>query len=65
MDEPQHALTAAAGLRNYLAAPTPGLWWDKLMPDGRFRNEPAPASSFYHIISAYEHLAQAHPAARI
>lgn len=65
MDQPEHALIAAAGLRNYLAAPTPGLWWDKLLPDGRFRNEPAPASSFYHIMSAYEHLAQAHPAARI
>lgn len=33
-----------------------GLWHDRLQPDGHFRDEPAPASSFYHIMVAAEQL---------
>ena len=29
-----------------------GLWHDKLGPDGQFEDEPAPASSLYHIVAA-------------
>lgn len=45
------AAKAEAGLWRYL---TPeGLWKDKLLEVGRFIDEPAPASSFYHIMAAY------------
>ncbi|WP_153769510.1 AGE family epimerase/isomerase [Labrenzia sp. CE80] len=37
------------------AAPT-GLWKDKLRQDGSFVDEPAPASSFYHIVCAIAEL---------
>jgi mannose-6-phosphate isomerase len=46
------ALEAARGLEKYLATPVPGLWRDSLQEDGSFIDEPAPASSFYHIICA-------------
>jgi mannose-6-phosphate isomerase len=44
------------GLEKYLATPIPGLWRDKLKPDGVFIEEPAPASSFYHIVCAIAEL---------
>ncbi len=47
-----HATNAARGLWRYLEAPTLGLWRDKLGSDDVFEPEPAPASSFYHIIGA-------------
>ncbi len=47
---------ALAGLRPYLATTTPGLWADRLEPDGRFVAEPAKASSFYHIVGAIQEL---------
>ncbi|MDP3748421.1 MAG: AGE family epimerase/isomerase [Phenylobacterium sp.] len=46
------ALSAAQSLRRYLETPTPGAWRDKLRPDGAFIEEPAPATSFYHILGA-------------
>ncbi|WP_155888791.1 AGE family epimerase/isomerase [Inquilinus limosus] len=46
-------------LLTYLDVPVPGLWRDKLQPDGSFVEEPAPASSFYHIICAIEELEKA------
>lgn len=33
-----------------------GLWRDKLLENGNFIDEPAPASSFYHIMAAYVQL---------
>ncbi len=48
----REAQTAAQGLRHYLETPVAGLWRDKLQSDGIFIDEPAPASSFYHIICA-------------
>ena len=33
-----------------------GLWRDKRLPDGDFIDEPAPASSFYHIMAAFRQL---------
>lgn len=47
---------AISGLKRYLDRPVAGLWWDKLNPDGSFVEEPAPASSFYHIACAIAEL---------
>jgi len=52
------AYAAASALWRYLQTPMPGLWRDKLMPDGTFVEEPAPASSFYHIICCIASLRQ-------
>ena len=47
----EQAANAQRALWNYL---TPqGLWHDKLLATGEFIDEPAPASSFYHIMAAY------------
>ncbi|MDB5495142.1 MAG: manC [Phenylobacterium sp.] len=46
------ALTAANGLARYLDVPLWGAWRDKMLPDGSFVEEPAPASSFYHVVVA-------------
>ena len=40
----------AASLSRYLETPLRGLWRDRLEPDNTFVDEPAPASTFYHII---------------
>jgi mannose/cellobiose epimerase-like protein (N-acyl-D-glucosamine 2-epimerase family) len=48
------ALQAANTLWRYLETPIPGLWRDKWQPDGAFVEEPAPASSLYHIICAIQ-----------
>ncbi len=50
------AATAAEGLLAYLRTPVPGLWRDKYQPDETFVEEPAPASSFYHIVLAIAEL---------
>ena len=47
--EEAEALAGWEGLRQYLDAPAPGLWRDKMREDGSFVEEPSPASSFYHI----------------
>jgi len=49
-----YAMTVAAveGLLRYLATPTPGLWFDRIEADGKLVDEPAPASSFYHLVAA-------------
>ena len=43
---------AGQGLWKYLETDVPGLWRDRMNPDGSFIEEPAPASSFYHIVGA-------------
>ncbi|MEJ6788930.1 AGE family epimerase/isomerase [Brevundimonas sp. BR2-1] len=43
---------ALAGLQRYLEPS--GLWRDKMRADGGFVDEPAPASSLYHIMVAWE-----------
>ncbi|WP_374250949.1 AGE family epimerase/isomerase [Xanthobacter sp.] len=40
-------------LKVYLDVPVAGLWRDQWLADGAFLEEPAPASSFYHILSAF------------
>jgi mannose/cellobiose epimerase-like protein (N-acyl-D-glucosamine 2-epimerase family) len=43
---------AAAALRLYFQTPIRGLWRDKMDAQGNFIEEPAPASSLYHIVCA-------------
>ena len=48
---------AASALRAlWLYLTDEGIWRDKRFPDGTFLDEPAPASSFYHVISAFDQL---------
>ncbi|MBV9570138.1 MAG: AGE family epimerase/isomerase [Alphaproteobacteria bacterium] len=44
------ALDAGATIKRYLDTPLAGQWRDRMLPDGSFVNEPAPASSLYHLI---------------
>ncbi len=46
------AARGALALSRFLDTPTPGLWRDKLTAENRFIDEPAPASSLYHIMGA-------------
>jgi mannose/cellobiose epimerase-like protein (N-acyl-D-glucosamine 2-epimerase family) len=50
------AAAAVVALEKYLATPVAGLWWDRCLADGRFADEPAPATSFYHIVCAIAEL---------
>jgi mannose-6-phosphate isomerase len=51
------ARAGAASLLAYAgAAPQAGLWREHMEPDGAWRDEPAPASSLYHLIGAIEAL---------
>ena len=57
----RHALMedAASALRALWLYLTPdGLWRDKHLPQGGFLDEPAPASSFYHIAAAFNQVVQ-------
>jgi mannose-6-phosphate isomerase len=45
-------VSAATALRTYLDAGYPGAWRDKLRQDGSFVDEPAPATSLYHVLGA-------------
>jgi mannose-6-phosphate isomerase len=58
-DEPQFwsmAQAAAMSLLPYLATRMPGLWFDMRLPSGEMVDSPAPASSFYHLVSAIAEL---------
>jgi mannose-6-phosphate isomerase len=46
------AESAVRTLQRFLETPVSGLWYDRLTPGNEFVNEPAPASSFYHIVCA-------------
>jgi mannose/cellobiose epimerase-like protein (N-acyl-D-glucosamine 2-epimerase family) len=58
------ALAACDVLWTYLDTPVAGLWRDRREVGGDFVDEPAPASSFYHIIIALMELISASDAAR-
>lgn len=53
------ALGAAQGLWRFLDHGARGLWHDKIDREGKFVIEPAPASSFYHIICAIAEFGEA------
>ncbi|MEJ0084904.1 MAG: AGE family epimerase/isomerase [Pseudomonadota bacterium] len=46
------AASAADSLQRYLATPIPGLWYDRIDVHGNIVDEPAPTSSFYHLVVA-------------
>jgi len=50
------AVHAIEALERFFDGVPPGLWRDKLNPDGTFVEEPAPASSLYHIVCAISEL---------
>ena len=52
-----YEVAAAKAVMLYFDTPIAGLWRDKLLADGSWIDEPAPASSFYHIIDALRVLA--------
>jgi mannose/cellobiose epimerase-like protein (N-acyl-D-glucosamine 2-epimerase family) len=55
---------ALSALWRFLAAPIPGLWFERFDHGvNAFRQEPAPASSFYHIVGAFSALINAHTSA--
>lgn len=56
------ALTACNSLRRYLDVGVRGLWRDKMRPDGSFVEEPAPATSLYHLYLAIAELERLAPA---
>ncbi|MBU2167298.1 MAG: AGE family epimerase/isomerase [Alphaproteobacteria bacterium] len=64
-DERAHAegriAAAVAGLMPYLPTDRPGLFHDRMTADGTFIDEPAPASSLYHLMTAAEELAGTRP----
>ncbi len=53
------ASAGAEGLLKYFDTPVPGLYRDRMQPDGSFVDEPAPASSLYHIVLAIAELDRA------
>jgi mannose/cellobiose epimerase-like protein (N-acyl-D-glucosamine 2-epimerase family)/glycosyltransferase involved in cell wall biosynthesis len=52
---------AIVGLRQFLATPTHGVWFDRLTAEGGFVREPARATSLYHIVGAVAELSAAIP----
>ena len=50
------AAEAFDALFAYIQPAPAGLWYDLMQEDGRVRAEPAPASSFYHIVGALSEL---------
>ena len=46
------ATLAADCVWRYIDADAPGLWRDRLESNGEFLAEPAPASTFYHLVVA-------------
>ncbi|ESQ80759.1 AGE family epimerase/isomerase [Asticcacaulis sp. YBE204] len=54
-------ITAAEGLELYLDTKVAGLYLDKMNPDGTFVDEPAPASSLYHIICGIDEMLSVKP----
>jgi len=52
LGEAEEVTAAAQGLALYFQTPIAGLWRDKMLQSGDFIDEPAPASSLYHIACA-------------
>jgi len=46
------AASAADSLQRYLATPIPGLWYDRIDVNDKIVDEPAPTSTFYHLVVA-------------
>jgi mannose-6-phosphate isomerase len=62
-DDPRYlkiAASAASALASFLDTPVAGLWFDCRRASGEWVVEPAPASSFYHIVGAIHALQRMH-----
>ena len=46
------AVSATQAVLRYLDTPIPGLWYDRVDVRGKLVDEPAPASTFYHLVVA-------------
>ncbi len=57
----EHVALAARGLRKYLAEDVLGAWNERMREDGTFLDEPAPASSLYHVTCAIAEMCQILP----
>ncbi|WP_280952653.1 AGE family epimerase/isomerase [Neorhizobium alkalisoli] len=56
----EEAVRAANALRRFIdEVPRKGLWRDRLMSDGAWQKEPAPASTLYHLVSGILELKKA------
>lgn len=55
-EDADEIVAAYRGLSLYLATDVPGVWRDRLTDAGTWIDEPAPASSFYHIVCALDEL---------
>ncbi len=49
-------VAAVEGLLRYLDTPIQGSWFDRIDVNGKLVDEPAPASSFYHLVAAIAEL---------
>ena len=56
LGEAAAALEAANSLAVYLDTPARGVWRERMRPDGGFLEEPAPATSLYHLYLAVREL---------
>lgn len=56
LDDRPGIVQAAAALRGYLIAPSAGAWRDGVDRSAEIVSQPAPASSFYHIVAACREL---------
>ena len=50
------ALAAATSVSRYLDVPVPGAWRDVMTESGALPDEPSPASTLYHLVSAWRQL---------
>lgn len=52
LGEEAQALKAAGALARFLDTPARGVWWERIRADGAVVDEPAPATSLYHLMLA-------------
>ena len=57
--EATEIVAAYRGLAQYFDTPIAGAWRDRMLANGAFNQEPAPASSLYHIVCAISELVRA------
>jgi mannose/cellobiose epimerase-like protein (N-acyl-D-glucosamine 2-epimerase family) len=59
MGDDAAAVASVDSLFRFFDTPVAGLWGDRMNIDGSIESEPAPASTFYHIICAFAELIRA------
>lgn len=58
LGERDAALRVAGALAKFLQTPTRGVWRERMAADGRFLQEPSPATSLYHLYLAIRELSR-------